>query len=165
MSISNTQQKLSFFEIFNLQDYTLDNTRITQNNTKQNFCVYLHKKLAMDDRNMHNLLIDIKNLTWGYPETPSMLFHKFNFALYKNDFCVVMGKSGVGKSTLLKFLIGQMQIPLRTIYHKREDMSRYSDNEIQMYRRKIGTIFQDYKLMEDLTVRENIIYPLKLYEL
>lgn len=74
-----------------------------------------------------------------------------------------MGKSGVGKSTLLKFIIGDIEIPLRTIYHKREDLARYSDHEIQMFRRKIGIVFQDYKLMEDLTVEENITYPLKLY--
>ena len=118
----------------------------------------------MDTRkNIHNILIDIKNLTRGYPESPSLLFHNFNFWLYRNDFCVIMGKSGVGKSTLLKFIIGDIEIPLRTIYHKREDLARYSDHEIQMFRRKIGIVFQDYKLMEDLTVEENITYPLKLY--
>jgi len=51
------------------------------------------------------------------------------------------------------------------MYHKREDLSRYTDLEIQMYRRKIGVVFQDYKLMEDLSVKENITYPLKLYEM
>jgi len=117
-----------------------------------------------DIKNVHNILIDIKNLTWWYPNSPTQLFHNFNFALYKNDFCVVMGKSGTGKSTLVKFLMGDIKVPLRTLYHKREDMSRFSDDEIQAYRRKVGTVFQDYQLMEDLSTKENIIYPLKLYE-
>jgi len=118
----------------------------------------------MTDHNEHNLLIDIKDLTWWYPETPSMIFHKYNFHLYKNDFSVLTWKSGCGKSTLLKFILGEIKAPLRTIYHKREDMSRYKENELQLYRRKVGAIFQDYKLMDELSAEENIIYPLKLYE-
>ncbi|NOZ43998.1 MAG: ATP-binding cassette domain-containing protein [bacterium] len=84
--------------------------------------------------------------------------------MYRNDFCVVVGKSGVGKSTLVRFILGDIKFPLRTIYHKREDLARYSDFEIQMYRRKIGIVFQDYKLMDDLSVKENITYPLFLYD-
>lgn len=114
-------------------------------------------------KNIHDLLIDIKHLTRGYPEGTTTLFRDFNFSLYKNDFCVVMGKSGVGKSTLVKFIIWDIKIPLRTIYHKREDLARFSDYEIQMYRRKLGIVFQDYQLMDDLSVRENISYPLQLY--
>jgi len=45
------------------------------------------------DQMEHNLLIDIKDLTRGYPENPYLLFNKFNLALYKNDFLVIMGKS------------------------------------------------------------------------
>ena len=89
------------------------------------------------NRNEHNLLVDIKNLTRGYPNSPSMLFHKFNFSLYKNDFCILMGKSGVGKSTLVKFLIGQIKVPVRTIYRKMEDMTRFSEEETQLFRRKM----------------------------
>lgn len=117
------------------------------------------------DQNGHNLLIDIKDLTWGYPGNTYLLFNKFNLALYKGDFLVLMGKSGVGKSTLARFLIGEIEAPVRAIYHKREDISKYSEDDIQIYRRKVGMVFQDYKLLEQLTVRENIIYPLKLYGL
>ncbi len=43
-----------------------------------------------------------------------------------------------------------------------EDMSEFSDAEIQRYRRKIGIIFQDYQLINSLTPKENVIYPLVL---
>ena len=115
------------------------------------------------DQMEHNLLIDIKDLTWGYPENAYLLFNKFNLALYKNDFLVIMGKSGIGKSTLAKLLIGEIKAPIRSIFHKREDLARFSENDLQLYRRKIWVVFQDYKLMDDLSVKENIIYPLKLY--
>jgi len=117
----------------------------------------------MTDLNEHNLLIDIKDLTWWYSDSPTLLFHKFNFALYKNDFCIVMWKSGVWKSTIVKFLTGQIKPPFRSVYHKREDLARFSEDEIQLFRRKMWIVFQDYKLFDDLSTKENVIYPLKLY--
>ena len=50
-------------------------------------------------------LIHIDDMTWGYQESKKILFKKFNFTLSKGDFVVVTGKSGTGKSTLVKFLI------------------------------------------------------------
>ena len=89
------------------------------------------------DQNEHNLLVNIRDLMRGYPENPYLLFNKFNLALYRNDFLVIMGKSGVGKSTLARLLIGELRTPQKSIYHKTEDISKYSDEELQLYRRKI----------------------------
>lgn len=119
--------------------------------------------IFMTDFNEHNLLIDIKDLTRGYYDSPTMLFHKFNFALYKKDFCIVMGKSGVWKSTLIKIITWQIKPPMKAIYHRNEDIARYTEEEVQLFRRKIWIVFQDYKLIEELTVQENVVYPLKIY--
>lgn len=113
-------------------------------------------------RDQHKLLVDIKDLTRGYDPHQEPLFKDFNFALYKHDFCVIAGRSGVGKSTLAKFLMRQIVPPRKTIYHRHEDMSRYSEKEVQYYRRNIGFVFQDYKLLERKTVYENILYPLQI---
>ena len=107
-------------------------------------------------------LIAIKNLTRWYPDTKKLLFKKLNFELYKWDFTVIIGKSGVGKSTIVKFLIWQFRPFERTVYYKMDDMARYSDADIQDYRRKIWIVFQDYKLIDALSVKENIIYPLRI---
>lgn len=107
-------------------------------------------------------LIAIKDLTRWYPDSKKLLFKKFNFELFKWEFTVVIGKSGVWKSTLVKFLIGQLRPYTRTVYYKMDDMARYTDADIQKYRRKIGIVFQDYKLIDALSVKDNIIYPLKL---
>ena len=48
-----------------------------------------------------------------------------------------MGKSGTGKTTLAKFLIGELRPPQKSIYHKNEDISKYSSDDLQIYRRKI----------------------------
>ena len=113
-------------------------------------------------RQPHDLLMHAKDLTWGYPWSPSMVFFKFNFGLYKHDFCVVTGKSGAGKTTLAKLITGQYTVAKKMLFHRQEDLSRFSAQEIQNLRKKIGIIFQDYKLIPRKTVRENISYPLDL---
>lgn len=107
-------------------------------------------------------LVQIDNMTWWYQDSKKILFKKFNFSLTKGDFVVVTGKSGTWKSTLVKFLIGQIKPEKRTIYYKMEDMAEFGDDEIQRYRRKIGIIFQDYQLINSLTAKQNVIYPLVL---
>jgi len=113
----------------------------------------------------HQLLIDVKDLTRWYEDSPYLLFDKFNFALYSWDFTIIMWKSGCGKSTLVKLLLWEKRAPARSIYHKREDLSRYSEEEIQYFRRKIWIVFQDYKLISSLNVKDNITYPLRIYNL
>ena len=110
--------------------------------------------------NQHSL-VEISNLTWGYPNSPSLIFDKFNLKLDKWDFMFVTGESGSGKTTLIKFLIRQLMPPRKTIFFQREDISRYSPAEVQKYRRKIGVIFQDYKLVPWKSVWENVILPLE----
>lgn len=108
------------------------------------------------------LLIEIQNLTWWYSKSPTFIFDKFNFNLYKWDFCFVLWRSWVGKTTLVKFLTRQIQPPKKMIFFKKEDISRFSDSEVQKYRRQIWVVFQDYKLISWKTVRENIEYPLQM---
>lgn len=110
-----------------------------------------------------NSLIEVKNLTWWYNQSPGVIFSKFNFSLSKNEFCVILGKSGIWKSTLVKLMIGQLKAPKSSIFYKWDDISKYDDEEIQKYRRKIWVVFQDYNFLDSLSVKWNIEYPLKLY--
>jgi len=85
----------------------------------------------------HKLLFDIRNLTWGYPHSPSMLFYQTNLSVYSGDFLIVQGKSGVGKSTLIKLLMGQYRVAPKMIWYKHEDLARFDVVEIQTLRRKL----------------------------
>ena len=76
-----------------------------------------------------------------------------------------MGRSGSGKTTLVKFLMRQITPPAKTIFYKDEDLARLTETEVQNYRRKIGVVFQDYKLINDKTVAENIVYPLEVMKI
>jgi len=106
-------------------------------------------------------LIDIQHLTWWYKKQQP-LFNDFSFSLEEKDFCFVMGRSGVGKTTLVKFLMRQLVPPLRTVFHGKDDIARYSDAEVQKYRRRIGVVFQDFKLVDWKNVKQNLSYPLRI---
>lgn len=107
-------------------------------------------------------LITVKDLTWGYPQQTTPLFKKLNFDVFPGDFTVIIGKSGVGKSTLVKFLTGELRPYKKTVYYKMDDLATLSDEEIQRYRRNIGIVFQDDKLIASLSIKDNIVYPLRL---
>ncbi len=108
------------------------------------------------------LLVEIQDLTWGYPKSPSLIFDKFNFNLYKDDFCFVFGRSWVGKTTLIKFLIRSITPPPKMIFYRKEDISRFTKKEVQKYRRRIWVVYQDFKLIDHKTVKENVEYPLEI---
>ncbi len=110
----------------------------------------------------HDLLIEARNLTWGYPNSPKLVFNKFNFALYKNDFAIVTWKSWSWKTSFAKLILRQYPISPKMLYHRNEDMMRMSPLEVQNFRRKVWVVFQDYKLLERKTVLENIVYPLSI---
>ena len=110
----------------------------------------------------HDVILQIKDLTRWY-DKKHPLFDKFSFSLKKGEFCILQWVSGSGKTTLVKMLTGYIKPPKASIYHQHEDISRFSAHEMQDYRRAIGTIFQENKLIPDFTVYENITYPLHLY--
>jgi len=111
----------------------------------------------------HNLLVNVEELTRWFWDTPELLFNKFNFSLYKWDFTILMWKSWAGKTVFSKFLTRKIKAPKWVIHYKMSDISTFSDDEVQLYRRKLWLVFQDYKLFDYMTVKENIIYPLKIY--
>ena len=84
-----------------------------------------------------------------------------NFAVEKQEFVGIMGKSGCGKTTLLKTL-GMIDRPTRgTIYFcGKNTMKLWSDELADIRRRQIGFVFQDFYLMDSLNVRENIMLPM-----
>lgn len=108
----------------------------------------------------HQLLITVKDLTWWYDGVP--LFKKFNFSLYENDFAVIMWPSWSGKSTLSKLITGHITPPVKTIYHKMEDLSKFSTAELQQFRRNLGMVFQKDYFIKALSIKENILYPLQM---
>ena len=81
----------------------------------------------------------------------------------KGRFYSVIGRSGSGKSTLLYILSGLDQPTEGKVYFEGKDLSEYSDGEMAIFRRRhMGFVFQQYNLMEEYNVLENICMPVKL---
>ena len=84
-----------------------------------------------------------------------------NLTLNKGDFLFITGPSGAGKSTLLKLLYNQEQTELKAVFIiNGQDTANLRGNRLAMLRRRIGVVFQDYKLIPTRTVAENVAFVL-----
>ncbi|MDE7231788.1 MAG: ABC transporter ATP-binding protein, partial [Lachnospiraceae bacterium] len=88
---------------------------------------------------------------------------KVNVSIRKGEFVGIVGDSGSGKTTLLNLIGGMDSVSGGTITVAGEVISDYNDKQRTLYRRRhVGFIFQDYNLMNELTVYENILMPFQL---
>ena len=85
-----------------------------------------------------------------------------SFKIKKGRFVYLMGPTGAGKSTIIKSILRSVHINEGKILVSGDDISKFKKNELPKYRRDIGMIFQDFKLINDRSVFENIALPLYL---
>jgi len=85
----------------------------------------------------------------------------FNLELLKGESVVVLGKSGSGKSVLIKCLIGLMKPDSGTIEILGKDISQLNHIELDEIRTKVGFLFQSNALYDSMTVKENLLFPLR----
>lgn len=85
-----------------------------------------------------------------------------NFSVTKGEFVSLVGKSGAGKSTLLKILIGEERPTEGKILFLEADVGKLKPNEMSWHRRRIGTVFQDFRLLEHRTVGENVAFAMEV---
>ena len=85
-----------------------------------------------------------------------------SFNLDSGDFIFLMGPTGSGKSTILRSIYLDVDIKKGKILYKNQDLSKIKKWQVPYHRRDIGMIFQDYKLLEDRSVYENVALPLQI---
>lgn len=85
----------------------------------------------------------------------------FSLSLFPGENLVVMGKSGSGKSVMIKCLVGLMEADKGTIRIKEHDINRLGQQELDVLRTQIGFLFQGSALYDSMTVRENLEFPLR----
>lgn len=85
-----------------------------------------------------------------------------SFDLQRGEFAYVTGMNGAGKTTLLKLLFAMEQATEGNIYVNSRDISSLPNGKVFQYRREVGFVFQDFKLLPDLTVYENVSLPLEI---
>lgn len=110
-------------------------------------------------------IVEIKNLvkSYGGKEYQTNVLKNIDLDIYENDFIAIMGPSGAGKSTLLNML-STLDKPTRgEIIIDGEDITKVSNKRLSKIRQeKIGFIFQDYNLLDNMTLQDNIALPLSL---
>ncbi|MFA6485835.1 MAG: cell division ATP-binding protein FtsE [Candidatus Magasanikbacteria bacterium] len=107
------------------------------------------------------LMINLKNVTKIYP-TGTVALRNLNLHVAPGEFLSVIGQSGSGKTTLVKLLIVEERPDKGQISIGDWDIDRISFSEVPFLRRQIGVIFQDYKLLPQKTILENVAFALEV---
>ena len=89
------------------------------------------------------------------------VLNDINVNVYKGEFVYLVGRTGSGKSSLLKTLYCDLPLRLGSIHLAGHDIRNIKSKEIPLLRRKLGIIFQDFQLFTDRTVAENIFFVMK----
>ncbi|HHT78420.1 MAG TPA: cell division ATP-binding protein FtsE [Actinobacteria bacterium] len=106
-------------------------------------------------------MIEFRNVNKIY-ENNSAALRDINLVIKKGEFVFMVGPSGSGKSTFIKVLTKEISVTSGTIFIAGRNICNLKNNRIPQLRRNIGCIFQDYKLLSDRTVFDNIAFALEV---
>ncbi len=106
-------------------------------------------------------LVRFKNVEKSYLDKKP-LFSNINTKVSQGEFLFLTGVSGAGKSTIFKLIMGLEKPNVGQIFFSNKEVNSISTREMPDHRRKIGMVFQDYKLLTKKTVEENIAIPLQI---
>ena len=102
-------------------------------------------------------MIEIINLNKTY-ETGNRALQNINITIDDGEFVFIMGRSGSGKSTLMKLLLKETEMTSGKIVVNDMDIGSMPRRYVPKYRRRLGVVFQDFRLLKDRTVYENVAF-------
>lgn len=108
-------------------------------------------------------MIVLDHVTMQYP-TGTKALDDVTFHINKGEFVFIVGSSGSGKTTLIKLLLKEMNPTSGDISVEGKQYSKMKRKEIPMLRRKIGVVFQNFRLLKDRTVFENVAFAQQVVE-
>ncbi len=100
-----------------------------------------------------------KSYSTGVPAVKNM-----NLSIKKGEFVFIVGDSGSGKSTLIKMLLRELTATKGRVWVMGQDLGKLKRREIPKYRRQIGVVFQDFRLLNDRNVYENVAFAQRVIE-
>jgi cell division transport system ATP-binding protein len=105
-------------------------------------------------------LIYFKNVSKAY--NGSLILDNVTFKIDPGEFASLVGRSGVGKTTLLKMLLKEESPTKGRIFFNDKDINKLKNQDIAFLRRKIGMVFQDFKLLTHKTAYENVAFAMEV---
>ncbi len=108
---------------------------------------------------MSNPIINIEGI--DLHQMDHQIFSNITLKINKGEFLYLIGETGSGKSSLLKVLYGELRINTGNISITDIDLTKIKQNQIPSIRRKLGIVFQDFQLLTDRTVADNLEFVLK----
>lgn len=105
-------------------------------------------------------MIDIIGVTKQYGQVKAL--DNINLKIARGEFVCLVGPSGAGKSTLIKLLICEEKPTVGKILIADRNITKLKPQELPYYRRKVGVVFQDFKLLPQKTVYENVAFALEV---
>ena len=106
-------------------------------------------------------MIEFNGVTKTYKKTFTAV-KDISLKIDKGEFVFIVGKSGAGKSTLIKLLLREISPSSGIITYNGTDINKIRKRRVAEYRRNIGFIFQDYRLLPKMTVYENIAFAMEM---
>ncbi len=106
-------------------------------------------------------IVELRDVTKVYPGG-HMALDRVSLAIDRGEFAFLVGPTGCGKSTLIKMLIRELEATDGEVRIAGRDIGALPENKIPQLRRNIGTVFQDFKLLPDRTVYDNVAYALQV---
>ncbi len=106
-------------------------------------------------------IVELRDTTKVYPGG-HMALDRVSLAIDRGEFAFLVGPTGCGKSTLIKLLIRELAATEGSVRIAGRDIGALPEKKIPQLRRNIGTVFQDFKLLPDRTVYDNVAYALQV---
>lgn len=100
-------------------------------------------------------------VTKTYPRTHTHALRNVDFRINKGEFVYITGHSGAGKSTLLALVLRRIVPSEGTVYILGQDLSKVRERKLPLWRRKIGMVFQDHRLLSKMTALDNLVFTLR----
>ena len=104
-------------------------------------------------------MIEFKDVTKGIAALNGV-----NLKIEKGEFAFIVGDSGSGKSTLIRLLLKELDPTSGSIIVNGQNLNRLKHRKIPQYRRHLGVVFQDFRLLKDRNIYENIAFALRVTE-
>lgn len=106
-------------------------------------------------------MIRLEDVSKSYAEGVPAL-DNISIQIKEGEFVFIVGDSGSGKSTLIKLLLKELEPTNGTVYINGRDVSRIRRRQIPKFRRQIGVVFQDFRLLKDLNVYDNVGFAMRV---